>query len=530
MAADSPYLAPGRTTRAEILAALSLAIDLGLGQPMEHMLRSSVIATSLARRLGLDEGQQGVVYYAILMAWIGCHADSHELVDWFGDDIAFRDDSYGVDWKGLPFLGLLATHVGRDQPLFARAVRAASLLVNTRGHLRELIHSYCTSAGVLAERVGLGTEVSNALAYAFERWDGGGMPHGAAGAEIPIEMRVVHLADVIEVHLRRSGMDGAVGMARSRSGTQFDPAVVVAFESCADQVLGEVSVDNVWQAALDRAPDRDRVMTDPEIDELLEAVGAFADLKCPYLAGHSQRVADLAARAAKCYGLRAPDVQLLYRAGLVHDLGRMGVPNSIWEKHGPLSDYDRERIRLYPYLTGRILSRVAGLKDVAAVASAHHERLDGSGYPRGLSGASFTSAQRLLAAADMYQALTEDRPYRAAHPAAAAGDLLRREVRQARLDAQAVAAVLEAAGQRVARRLVWPDGLTAREVEVLRLAAQGSPNRAIAATLQITEKTVRNHIERVYTKIGVTNRTGASLYALSHGLLDGVQREHSPET
>jgi HD-GYP domain-containing protein (c-di-GMP phosphodiesterase class II) len=511
-----------------VLAALSLAIDLGLGQPMEHMLRSALIATELADRMGLDDHQRGVVYYANLVAWIGCHADSHELAGWFGDDIAFRADSYRIDWRGLPFLGLLVSHVGRDLPPLARGARAASLFADARGHLREVIRSHCTSAGLLADRVGLGAEVRDALAYSFERWDGGGLPGGARGDQIPVEMRVVHLADVAEVHLRHAGVDGAVRMALGRSGTQFDPAVVATFASGAEEILRGLPTDNVWRAALDRAPD-DRELTDDELDDLLAAVGAFADLKCPFMLGHSAAVADLAARAARRYGLSEAEARVLRRAAFVHDLGRMGVANDVWEKPGPLSDGDWERVRLYPYLTARILSRVPGLTDVAAVAGAHHERLDGSGYPRGLGAAALTPAQRLLAAADVYRALREPRPHRPPLPTPEAVEQLRREVRLSRLDAQAVRAVLEAAGQPVPRRRAWPAGLTTREVEVLRLVARGNPNRSIAAALHISEKTVRNHVEHIYAKLGLGNRTGASLFALRHGLV-GDDAEALPET
>jgi HD-GYP domain-containing protein (c-di-GMP phosphodiesterase class II) len=510
-----PGTEPGR---AELLAALSLAIDLGLGQPMEHMLRSSLIAARLADRLGLGEQQRGVVFYANLVAWIGCQADSHEVAGWFGDDVALRADQYRVDWAGLPFLGLLASHVGRGRPLLARGGRAVSFLVAPRGRLSELIHSHCASAGVLADRVGLAAEVREALAYFFERWDGGGLPVGARGDAIPVEMRVVQLADVAEVHLRRAGVDGAVAMARSRSGTQFDPAIAATFGRCAGEILDGLPGD-VWRAALAQAPDRDRLLTEGELDGLLEAMGDFVDLKCPFTLGHSRGVAALAAEAGRRCGLPGPDVKLLRRAGLVHDLGRMGVSNAIWEKPGPLSAGEWERVRLHPYLTGRILSRVRGLEPVAALAAGHHERQDGSGYPRAVGGGALTPPERLLAAADVYHALVEPRPHRGALSEDEAAERLRRQARASRLDAQAVDAVLEAAGHRVPRRKAWPAGLTTREVEVLRLVAQGRSNRGIADGLCISEKTVRNHVEHIYTKLAVSNRTGASLFAVEHGIV-----------
>ncbi len=506
--------------RGELLAAVSLAIDLGLGQPMEHMLRSSLIATTLADRLGLGERRRGVVFYTTLVAWIGCHADSHELARWFGDDIAFRSDSYRVDWAGPPFLRLMLDHAGRNKSPAQRAALAASLFVGARDRFSALIRSHCTSAGALAQRMGLDQGVQEVLAYTFERWDGGGLPLGVRGDALPVEMRVVQLADVAEVHLREGGVAGALAMARSRRGTQFDPAVVEAFEGCAEEISRGLAGAEVWTSALQHSPDRDRPLTDAELDDLLEAMGDFADLKCPFMIGHSRGVAALAAEAGRRCGLPASDVHVLRRAGWVHDLGRMGVPNSVWGKAGPLSQAEQERVRLHPYLSGRILARVPALRSVAALAAAHHERQDGSGYPQAVHGLDLSPAQRLLAAADVYCALRQPRPHRPEFSSEQAVAELRALARGARLDPKAVQAVLDAAGQPARRRTTWPGDLTAREVEVLRLVARGMPNRAIGQALHITEKTARNHVEHIYTKLDVSNRTGASLYALRHGLID----------
>jgi len=209
---------------------------------------------------------------------------------------------------------------------------------------------------------------------------------------------------------------------------------------------------------------------------------------------------------------------VLYRAGLVHGLGRMGVSNRIWEKPGPLTGAEWERVRLYPYLTGRILSRVTGMEDVVAVATTHRERLDGSGYPNGVRGRDLSVADRLLAAAETYQRFGEPRPHRGALTPEHAAGRLRQEAHRGRLDAEAVEAVLTAAGHRRVRRAPWPAGLTAREVEVLRLVARGRSNRQIADELCIAEKTARNHVERVYAKLGVDNRTRAGLAAVDLGL------------
>ena len=505
-------------TRAEVVGALSLAIDLGLGLPMEHMLRSTIIATGLARHLGLDDKAQGTVYYATLVTWIGCTADSHEMADWFGDDRAFRRASYEVDWSGLPFWRLLVAHAGRGQAPMGRLTRATSMLATPRAHMRRLMQSHCASATQLARHAGLGEDVCAALDFTFERWDGGGLPRGASGTEIPIEMRIIHLAEVAEVYLARDGVAGALEMARARSGRQFDPSVVAAFATCAEELTAACADPDAWRVVLELAPD-DRPLTESELDQLIQAMSDFADLKAPSVSGHSRAVAELATKAAEQFGLDETQTRVVRRAGLVHDIGRMGVSNGIWEKAGPLTQSERERVRLYPYLTRRVLDRVPALQAVAAVAGAHQERLDGSGYPHGLAAVSLSPAQRLLAAADVYCGLTEDRHYRPALTATDAAARLQDEARAGRLDTQAVRAVLAAAGERVPRRHTWPDGLTEREVEVLRLVARGHGNAAIAARLHIAEKTVRNHVEHIYGKIDINNRTGASLYALRQGIL-----------
>ena len=506
-----------RPARADVLAALSVAIDLGLGQPAEHMLRSALIATRLADRVGLSRAQRDCTYYTTLIMWIGCHADSHEYARWFGDDIAVRRSSYLVDWSGLPYQRFLLTNIGRGESLLQRLKTIATLYANARGHVSALIHSHCTSAGLLAHRIGLPDDVQTALRFTFERFDGGGLPAGASGESIPIEMRVAQVAEMAEVHHREVGVDGSVAMTRSRRGGQFDPVVVDAFVADAHAILTGPT-DDVWTAALQQAPDRADTLDAAALDDLLVALGEFVDLKCPHTLGHSSATAALAEGAARCAGLDGDDVTLTRRAALVHDVGRIGVSNGIWSKAGTLTTSEFERVRLHPYLTERILQRAPGLQDVAAVAANHHECLDGSGYPRALSARQLTMPDRILAATVSYQSALEPRPYRAPMGPAGAARRVRARVAAGELDGTAVEALLHTAGQPAGRSNPRADGLTAREVEVLRLVARGASNREIAATLVISEKTARNHVERTYAKIGVTNRIGASMYALDHGL------------
>jgi HD-GYP domain-containing protein (c-di-GMP phosphodiesterase class II) len=504
--------------RAELLAAISLAIDLGLGQPMEHMLRSSLIATRIAERMGLDAQQRATVYYANLVGWVGCHADSHELAALFGDDIAFRADTYSVDMTGRPFLRLMMSHLGLGLPGWERGIRSAAFLLTARNQVAKLISSHCSSARVLSDRMGLDPQVGEALGYIFERWDGKGMPNGARGEDIPLEIHIVHLADVVEVHLRTGDIERAVDVVRSRRGTQFNPAVADAFDREAAAIVDGVLEMDVWTAALAQAPDRNRTLDGDEIDELLGAMADFVDLKCPSSPGYSRAVADLVAAAARQLRMPSEDITHLYRAGLVHGLGKLGVSNQIWEKKAPLSTAEWERLRMYPYLTGRILSRVGGLESVVSLATHHAERIDGSGFPRGLAGGELTPQDRLLAATVAYYQLLEPRPHQPALETGGAARKLQQDARAGHLDAESVDAVLAAAGHRVSRRTTGAAGLTAREVEVLRLVAQGRSNREIAAKLFIAEKTARNHVEHLYAKLGVNNRTQATLAAIDRGL------------
>jgi HD-GYP domain-containing protein (c-di-GMP phosphodiesterase class II) len=508
--------------RVEVLAGLSVAIDLGLGQPAEHMLRSSVIACGLADRLGLTPEQKATVYYTTLLMWIGCHADSQEYARWFGDDIAVRRDAYFVDWSGLPYLRFLLGNVARGEPISRRVRVMAVLMRDARGQLAELIHSHCTSASVLARHLGLGTKVERTLTYTFERYDGGGLPAGASGEDIPIEMRVAQLADVAEVHERMYGVPGAVAMAKSRRGGHLDPNVVDAFTSDAE-ALFPLAGDDPWERALSIAPDVETPLGEANLDGLLTAIGDFVDLKCPFTLGHSRNVAALAEAAAMQLGLSGDDVTAVRRAGHLHDVGRIGVSNQIWSKPGGLTGAQWERVRMHPYLTDRVLTRIPGLAPVAAIARAHHEHLDGSGYPLGLAGPALGRPERLLAAAVAYQSALEPRPYRENYSPEKAAARLRDRATRGFLDADGVEAVLAVAGHE-RKKVRRDDTLTPREVEILGLVARGLSNRDIATRLVLSEKTVRNHVERTYAKIGATNRVGASLYALQQGLVVPVER------
>jgi HD-GYP domain-containing protein (c-di-GMP phosphodiesterase class II) len=375
---------------------------------------------------------------------------------------------------------------------------------------------------VIARRLGLGPEVQQPLLHVFARWDGRGMPRGTGGEELPLAIRLVHIAAIAEVHHRIGGLDAAIAVARERAGGQFEPRLVEAFADCARELLDGLAEESSWDAVIAAEPGLAKPLVGDELDAALEAVADFADLKSPWFTGHSRGVARLASAAAQEAGLPGDAVTELRRAALVHDVGRTGVPNSIWDKHGPLTDSERERVRLHPYYTERMLARPEALARLGAIAACHHERLDGSGYHRSLTGSALSPSARILAAADAYHGMTEARPHREALGTDEAAAELRGEVRAGRIDADAAEDVLTAAGhpRASARERARPAGLTARELEVLLLVARGASSRDVAEQLVIAEKTARNHIERVYLKLEVSTRAEASLYAMRHGLVD----------
>jgi len=510
----------GELRLAELVAAFSLGTYLGLGQPMEHVLRSWRIAAGLGERIGLDPTERVALYYVALLAWVGCVADSYEVATWFGDDIAFRADSYEVDLAGLPMLGFMLRHVGAGSPALHR-LRLATTLISTRGRaVQRGLLSHCISTARLGEQLGLGPDVCGPLKQMFARWDGKGVPPDVRGDRIALSIRLFHVADIVEVHYHQHGVDAALEIARERRGAQFDPDIVDEFCRHAQDLLPATDDETDWLELIAAEPGLRPALSQLEIDNALEAVADFTDLRSPYFAGHSRSVADLAAAAAREVGLSEAEVVLTRRAGLLHDVGGHGIPATIWDKPGPLTTAERERVRLHPYYTERMLARPALLAQIGTIAASHHERLDGAGYHRGLAGGAIPVPGRLIAAADAYHAMTEPRAYRPALPAQQAAQELRGDVTAGRFDGDAVDGVLAAAGHNRRKRHRGPAGLTPREIEVLRLIARGASNRQVAQALNITPKTAGTHIERIYTKIGASTRSTATLFAVQHGLLD----------
>ncbi|WP_103381457.1 HD domain-containing phosphohydrolase [Pseudonocardia dioxanivorans] len=514
--------APGRVRLAELVATISLGTDLGLGQPMEHVIRQTIIALRLADLLDLPEPERVVVYYSGLLAWVGCHTDAYEQAKWFGDDIAMKREAMFSGDGAADLARLLVRRLGSGGSVPDRVRTTVTFPVVGLRWFSSILESHWKATDLLAEQLGLGDDVRRSLVESYERWDGRGAA-GLRGEQIRLASRLVYLADVVAAFERLGGADAAVRMARERAGSQFDPDLVDLLCAHCRDVLAGLDQESHWAQILDREPGLARTLGEAELDDALAAIGDFADLKSPYFIGHARTVAQLAGDAAAGLGLAPDEATRVRRAALVHDLGRLGVSNGIWDKRSPLTLAEQERIRTHPYLTERMLAFSSRLAELGAIAVLHHERLDGTGYPRGLSGGAIPVTGRILAAADRYATATEERPHRPATDPDAAATGLRDDVRRGALDADAVEAVLSAAGHRVRRRRAWPAGLTTREVEVLRLLARGLSNRDIAGRLVLSPKTVGAHVEHIYAKTGANNRATAGLFAMRHGLMSDFE-------
>lgn len=503
---------------AELVATLSLATDLGRGEPMEHSLRQTVIALRIADRVGVDEPDRVATYYTGLLANVYCHADAHEQARWLGDDIALKHDAYESD------LFSLLRMVGSGRRGLARVRTVAAFPGGGVRFLKSIFETHTALASQFAGRIGLDERTCTALRQTYEQWDGKGGPNKLRGEDVSLAARIVQLADFTEVHNSRHGVAAARELARRRRGKQFDPLLADLFVEHADELVADLdAASSCWETVIGAEPSLERTVSGPELDNALEAMADLVDMKSPYLSGHSRGVANLAAEAGRISGLPDDEIAALRRAGFLHDLGRLGVSNAIWDKPAPLSGADIERVRLHPYLTDRMLAGVPVLARSRELAARHHERLDGSGYPRAVTATALSPADRLLAAADVYHAMTEPRPHRPAKSEREAAEELRAEAGGGRLDGDAVNAVLAAAGHRVGARREWPAGLTAREVEVLGLLACGHSNKQIAERLVVTPKTVSSHVEHVYSKIGVSSRAAATHFAMQHGLVGSFE-------
>jgi HD-GYP domain-containing protein (c-di-GMP phosphodiesterase class II) len=510
---------PAPLRLAEAVAVLSLATDLSMGQPLEHGLRTALVAVRMARALGLPEDEQVTVFYTGLLHFAGCTAESEIDARFFGDELTARPRMATVQFGSRPELMVMAARTAhRDSPPLARAAMMARASFGGLAEFRKWAASHCDVARLLGARMGLSGQIQQALQHLYERWDGQGMPGELRGEQIPQAVRLMQVAQDADMAYQRGGAELARHLLAERAGSGLDPQAVAAFQALGDEAFENLATPSAWDDVMGAEPGPQPVVTEDRLDACLSAVADFADLKSMWTVGHSRGVAQLAEQAAVVAGLGAADVVLVRRAALVHDIGRVAVPVSVWAKPGPLTRGEREQVRLHAYHSERVLDVAPGLRPLARLAGSHGERGDGSGYHRGSKAADLPLATRLLAAADCYQAMREPRAYRPALSAAAAAAELDRDVAAGLLAPEAASAVLVAAGQ-PGRHVTRPAGLSERECQVLGLVARGLATKQVARRLGISPKTCDHHIQRVYGKVGVSTRAGATLFALEHGLV-----------
>jgi HD-GYP domain-containing protein (c-di-GMP phosphodiesterase class II) len=506
---------------AEVVGALSLATDLGTGQPLEHALRTAALAVRLGELAGASAQELADTYYVALLHSAGCTWDGHEASFLYGDDITPRAGFALVDSGDVEaVVAFLKVVVGGGRPTEEREAMLQQVLAAGLPPVRETFATHCEVAQRFAGWLGFGQGTQEALAHVFERWDGNGLPGVTGGDELPLAARLLHVARDISVFLSASGPAHARDVVEHRSGAAYDPRLAALAVRHLDDMLAEIDETRMWDHVLEIEPIPQVWMTGERVDVAFTAMAAFTDLKSPWFREHSVGVADLAEAAAWRVGLPAGAVTRVRRAALVQDLGRVGVSNAIWEKPGRLGFGELERVRLHPHFTERAFAQSSALAPIGVLAGSHHERLDGTGYHRGSAAPALEPAARILAAAGSYQAMREPRPHRPAlDPGAAEVELLG-EANGGRLDPEAVDAVLAAAGHRVAERpRELPAGLTDRELEVLLVLVRGQPNREIAEDLGISPKTVGHHVQHIYEKAGVRSRAAATVWAFEQGLV-----------
>ena len=482
---------------AEFVATLALAQDNAFGQPLESQLRSCLLASWICEEAGFETNVRENAYWVALLRYVGCTGHAPEVATVFGDEIASRAQTLVHDAAN-------PTEVMGDVVAFATAGRSDAERDEIVRMLQQTAHEWsvqnfssgCEVADMLVQRLDFGPGVREALGFTFERWNGNGYPAHAQGDSIPLAMRVVHLSHDMEAIGRLVSPDHALEAALDRRDRTYDPALADLFVAHGRGWFDRLRETEPWDAVLALEPEPHRMLAGEELDDALTVAADFIDLKSPYMGGHSRRCAQLTADAARVLGVAEEAVTTLRRAALVHDFGTTVVPNSIWDKPGPLTRAEFDRVELHP----------------------------GSGYHKRVQADADDLGACLLAATEIYVGLTAERADRLPFSPGDAAAELRQLESQGVLEPRASHAVLVAAGHGEPRapsgkRPRNPGGLTRREVDVLRLAARGLTTRQIADRLYISPKTADHHIQHIYGKIGVSTRAAAALWSMQHNVV-----------
>lgn len=400
----------------EVLSALSFALDLTEGQPAGHSLRSCVLGMRIAKELGLPGDMQADLYYALLMKDAGCSSNASRMFQLLGtDEIKAKRDVKTTDWTrtGWETLQYAISHVKTTAPFFERVRGLLEVAANQKRNAKDLVQIRCERGADIARRIGLSEASATAIYSLDEQWSGEGQPKGLRGRDIPLLSRIMSLAQTAEVFFTTQGKAAAIQIARKRSGRWFDPDVVQAFQSIARKKELWLEVGDAAERAVELEPEQLRLSADDTtIDQICTAFADVIDAKSPFTYRHSAGVASTAVSMARTLGLAEQDVKLIRRSALLHDIGKLGISNAILEKPDPLSVQEWSAIHQHPSLSAAILKRVPGFGALSEIVACHHEKLDGSGYFRGLEGGELTTASRILVVAEMFDALVTRRPYR----------------------------------------------------------------------------------------------------------------------
>lgn len=434
------------TSLAELMGAFSYALDLTEGQPAGHSLRSCYIASHLAVALSLGEADRRTIYYATMLKDLGCSSNAARIAEiYLTDDRSFKHD-FKLVGEGLgPVLRFVVARTGAGLPLRRRAAAIANILRNGPEMARALIETRCTRGADIARMLRFPEAVAAGIAALDEHWDGSGKPLGIAGAAIPLTARIALLAQIADVFFTNAGPELARAEVRRHRGGWFDPELCDAFETLArsDGFWAELGAPEIEQRVLALEPDDGRIAVDEDyLDDIALAFGQVIDAKSPFTAGHSERVGAYTDALASHSGITGPARRSLRRAAILHDVGKLAVSSTVLEKPGKLDDAEWRMMQSHASHTTAILGRIAPFRAMAAIAGSHHERLDGKGYPLGLSAAMICTEARIISVCDFYDALTADRPYRGAMPIEQALGIMAGEVGKA-IDPDCFAALRE---------------------------------------------------------------------------------------
>ncbi len=447
----------GEIRLSDVVSALSVALDLTEGQPMGHSIRSCILGMRIAEELQLPLQDRHDLYYALLLKDSGCSSNAARLHQIMGsDDIQAKNEVKFEDWTKVSLSGVryLNRNVLPGAPMWKRAIRMAKVGLQLKRNNAELIGARCERGAEIARKLGMGENVAQAIRALDEHWNGNGYSEGRKRKEIPMLAQIMNVSQTMEVFASRSGPAAAIKIIADRSGTWFDPEIarVVRHLGHTESLWQQVKSSNAREFVLQMEPGSAIAATPERIDNLCEAFAQVIDAKSSYTFHHSVGVTEAAVEIAEGLALAPQTITLVRRAALLHDIGKLSVSNAILEKPGKLSDPEWKIMKMHPVYTRIILEKISGFENLAFVAGAHHERLDGKGYPDGLSAAEMPLSARIIAVADVFQALSEKRPYREALPLEVVLGMMDQDIPH-RLDAECVAALKKKKTQSDGREL-----------------------------------------------------------------------------